>query len=61
MFTADNIVLNIDLVVSFRVVDAKLAVYSVTNYINGIEQVVVSAMRDNVAGKTFETAIRSRK
>lgn len=61
VFTADNIVLDIDEVISFRIIDPKLAVYAITNYILAIERLTVGSLRALVADQTFEETLRSRR
>ncbi len=49
MITEDNLVVGIDTVLYFQVTDARAATYEIANYIQAIEQLTVTTLR-NVAG-----------
>ncbi|HEY8316024.1 MAG TPA: SPFH domain-containing protein, partial [Gaiellaceae bacterium] len=49
VITEDNLVVNIDTVIYFQVTDAKAATYEIANYIQAIEQLTVTTLR-NVIG-----------
>ena len=45
VITSDNLVVNIDTVIYYSVIDAKSAVYEIANFIQGIEQLTVTTLR----------------
>ncbi|MFL6182462.1 MAG: SPFH domain-containing protein, partial [Actinomycetes bacterium] len=49
VITADNLVVSIDSVIYFQPTDPKAATYEIANYIQAIEQLTVTTLR-NVAG-----------
>ena len=46
VITSDNLVVSIDTVIYFQVTDPKSAVYEIANYIQGIEQLTVTTLRN---------------
>ena len=46
VITSDNLVVNIDTVIYYSVIDAKSAVYEIANFIQGIEQLTVTTLRN---------------
>jgi regulator of protease activity HflC (stomatin/prohibitin superfamily) len=60
VITEDNLVVNIDTVIYFQVTNAKSATYEIENYIQGIEQLVVTTLRNSVGGLDLEKALTSR-
>src|SRR5213082_343021 len=50
VITEDNLVVNIDSVIYFQVTDAKAATYEIANYIQGIEQLTVTTLRNVIGG-----------
>src|SRR5947209_4398219 len=60
VITEDNLVLGIDTVVYFQVNDARAASYEIANYIQGIEQLVVTTLRNVCGGMTLEDTLTSR-
>src|ERR1043165_1391372 len=46
VITEDNLVVNIDTVIYFQVTDAKAATYEIANYIQAIEQLTVTTLRN---------------
>src|SRR5207248_3079566 len=46
VITEDNLVVSIDTVIYFQVTDAKAATYEIANYIQGIEQLTVTTLRN---------------
>ena len=60
VITADNLVVNIDTVVYFQVTNAKDATYEIVNYIQGIEQLVITTLRNSVGGLDLEQTLTSR-
>ncbi|SDF03018.1 SPFH domain-containing protein [Pseudonocardia oroxyli] len=60
VITQDNLTVNIDTVVYFRVTDPKSAVYEISNYITGVEQITTTTLRNVVGGMTLEETLTSR-
>src|SRR6266571_4046558 len=61
VITEDNLVVSIDTVIYFQVTDAKAATYEIANYIQGIEQLTVTTLRNVVGGMDLEQALTSRE
>jgi regulator of protease activity HflC (stomatin/prohibitin superfamily) len=61
VITEDNLVVNIDSVIYFQVTDAKSASYEIANYIQAIEQLTVTTLRNVVGGMDLEQALTSRE
>ncbi|MDP1719480.1 MAG: SPFH domain-containing protein [Candidatus Nanopelagicaceae bacterium] len=60
VITEDNLVVSIDTVIYFQVTNAKSAMYEIENYIQGIEQLVVTTLRNSVGSLDLEEALTSR-
>src|SRR5918911_1636327 len=60
VITEDNLVVNIDTVIYFQVTDAKAATYEIANYIQAIEQLTVTTLRNVIGGMTLEDTLTSR-
>lgn len=60
VITEDNLVVSIDTVIYFQVTDPKAATYEIENYIQGIEQLTVTTLRNVVGGLDLEQALTSR-
>src|SRR5712691_2369266 len=60
VITEDNLVVNIDTVLYFQVTDAKAATYEIANFIQGIEQLTVTTLRNVVGGMNLEETLTSR-
>ena len=60
VITRDNLVVGIDTVIYFQVTDARAATYEVANYIQAVEQLTVTTLRNVVGGMDLETALTSR-
>src|SRR5207302_11061192 len=60
VITEDNLVVSIDTVIYFQVTDAKAATYEVANYIQAIEQLTVTALRNVIGGMALEKTLTSR-
>lgn len=58
--TSDNLVVNVDTVVYYQVIDAKAATYEVANFITAIEQLTVTRLRDVIGGMQVDRALESR-
>jgi regulator of protease activity HflC (stomatin/prohibitin superfamily) len=61
VITEDNLVVSIDSVVFFQVTDPKAATYEIANYIQAIEQLTVTTLRNVVGGLDLEEALTSRE
>ena len=60
VITEDNLVVNIDSVIYFQVTDAKAASYEIANYIQAIEQLTVTTLRNVIGGLALEKTLTSR-
>ncbi len=60
VITEDNLVVSIDTVLYFQVTDAKAATYEIANYIQGIEQLTVTTLRNVIGGLALEKTLTSR-
>src|ERR1700758_3349028 len=60
VITEDNLVVNIDTVIYFQVNDAKAATYEIANYIQAIEQLTVTTLRNVIGGLALESTLTSR-
>src|SRR5258708_39508256 len=60
VITEDNLVVNIDTVVYYQVTDAKDATYEIANYIQAIEQLTVTTLRNVAGGLALEKTLTSR-
>ncbi len=60
VITEDNLVVNIDTVIYFQVTDPKSATYEIANYIQGIEQLTVTTLRNVIGGMELEESLTSR-
>src|ERR671939_226033 len=60
VITEDNLVVSIDTVIYFQVTDPKAASYEIANYIQAIEQVTVTTLRNVVGGMSLEHTLTSR-
>src|SRR5438477_10098002 len=60
VITEDNLVVNIDTVIYFQVTDARAATYEIANYIQAIEQLTVTTLRNVIGGLALERTLTSR-
>src|SRR5207237_785935 len=60
VITEDNLVVNIDSVIYFQVTDARAATYEIANYIQAIEQLTVTTLRNVIGGMALERTLTSR-
>ena len=60
VITEDNLVVSIDTVVYFQVTDARAATYEIANYIQAVEQLTTTTLRNVVGGLNLEEALTSR-
>jgi regulator of protease activity HflC (stomatin/prohibitin superfamily) len=60
VITKDNLTVSIDTVVYFQVTDSRAAVYEISNYIVGVEQLATTTLRNLVGGMSLEETLTSR-
>ena len=60
VITEDNLVVSIDTVIYFQVTEPKSATYEIQNFIQGIEQLTVTTLRNVVGGLDLEATLTSR-
>jgi regulator of protease activity HflC (stomatin/prohibitin superfamily) len=60
VITEDNLVVNIDTVIYFQVTDPKAASYEIANYLQAIEQLTVTTLRNVIGGIALERTLTSR-
>jgi regulator of protease activity HflC (stomatin/prohibitin superfamily) len=60
VITSDNLVVNIDTVIYYSVINAKSAVYEIANFIQGIEQLTVTTLRNVIGSLDLEQTLTSR-
>src|ERR687887_2836478 len=59
VITEDNLVVSIDTVIYFQVTDARAATYEIANYIQAIEQLTVTTLRNVIGGLALEKTLTS--
>ncbi|WP_283135309.1 SPFH domain-containing protein [Rhizohabitans arisaemae] len=60
VITEDNLVVDIDTVLYFQVVDPRAASYEIYNFIQAIEQLTVTTLRNVIGGIDLEATLTSR-
>jgi regulator of protease activity HflC (stomatin/prohibitin superfamily) len=60
VITEDNVVVSIDTVIYFQVTEPKAATYEIANYIQAIEQLTVTTLRNVIGGLDLEETLTSR-
>src|SRR3954471_3990767 len=60
VITEDNLVVSIDTVIYFQVTDPVAATYEIANYIQAIEQLTMTTLRNITGGMDLEQALTSR-
>ncbi|GLZ28342.1 paraslipin [Lentzea sp. NBRC 105346] len=60
VITQDNLTVSIDTVVYFQVTEPRAAVYEISNYIVGVEQLATTTLRNVVGGMSLEETLTSR-
>ncbi len=60
VITSDNLVVSIDTVIYYTVTDAKSAIYEIANFIQGIEQLTVTTLRNVIGSLDLEQTLTSR-
>jgi regulator of protease activity HflC (stomatin/prohibitin superfamily) len=60
VITSDNLVVSIDTVIYYQVIEPKSAVYEIANFIQGIEQLTVTTLRNVIGSLDLEQTLTSR-
>ena len=60
VITEDNLVVNIDTVIYYQVTDPRAATYEIANFIQAIEQLTVTTLRNVIGGMNLEETLTSR-
>ncbi|HEY0646051.1 MAG TPA: SPFH domain-containing protein [Nocardioides sp.] len=60
VITEDNLVVSIDTVIYFQVTDPIAATYEIANYIQAVEQLTMTTLRNIVGGMDLEQTLTSR-
>jgi regulator of protease activity HflC (stomatin/prohibitin superfamily) len=60
VITEDNLVVSIDTVIYFQVTDPRSATYEIANFIQAIEQLTVTTLRNVIGGLNLEQTLTSR-
>ncbi|GAA0698090.1 SPFH domain-containing protein [Kitasatospora atroaurantiaca] len=61
VITQDNLVVNIDTVIYYQVTDPRAATYEVASYIQAIEQLTVTTLRNIIGSMDLESTLTSRE
>src|ERR1700745_1604265 len=61
VITEDNLVVHIDTVLYFQVTDPRAATYEIANFIQAIEQLTVTTLRNVIGGLDLESTLTSRE
>jgi regulator of protease activity HflC (stomatin/prohibitin superfamily) len=61
VITQDNLVVSIDTVIYYQVTQPKSATYEIADYIQGIEQLTVTTLRNVIGGMDLERTLTSRE
>ena len=61
VITEDNLVVSIDTVIYFQVTDPIAATYEIANYIQAVEQLTMTTLRNIVGGMDLEQTLTSRE
>src|SRR5215204_3711482 len=60
VITEDNLVVSIDTVLYFQITDPKAATYEISSYVQAIEQLTVTTLRNVIGGMALEETLTSR-
>src|SRR5829696_5487911 len=60
VITSDNLVVSIDTVLYFKVVDPVKATYEIANFLQAIEQLTVTTLRNVIGSMDLERSLTSR-
>ena len=61
VITEDNLMVNIDSVIYYQILDARRAAYEAQNYIQAIEQLTMTTLRNIIGGLDLEQTLTSRE
>jgi regulator of protease activity HflC (stomatin/prohibitin superfamily) len=61
VITQDNLLVSIDTVIYYQITDAKAATYEIASFIQAIEQLTVTTLRNIVGGMDLERTLTSRE
>ncbi|WP_435743697.1 SPFH domain-containing protein [Nocardioides sp. SYSU DS0663] len=61
VITEDNLTVEIDTVIYFQVIDPVAATYEIANYIQAVEQITMTTLRNIVGGMDLEQTLTSRE
>src|SRR5918995_2480641 len=61
VITEDNLVVNIDTVLYYQITDPRAAAYEVTNYLQAIDQLTVTTLRNLIGSMDLERTLTSRE
>lgn len=61
VITEDNLVVAIDTVLYYQITDPRLAAYGVTNYLQAIDQLTVTTLRNLIGSMDLESTLTSRE
>ncbi len=61
VITKDNLVVGIDTVIYFQITDPRAATYEIQNYLQAIEQLAVTTLRNAVGNLALEESLTSRE
>src|SRR5919202_1675778 len=60
VITSDNLTVHIDTVVYFQVTEPRAATYAISNYIQAVEQLTITTLRNVVGSLNLEETLTSR-
>lgn len=60
VITRDNVVVSVDTIIYFQIIEPKAAVYEISSYIKGIEQITITTLRNIIGGLDLESVLTSR-
>ena len=60
VITSDNLTVGVDSVIYFQVTDARAASYEIANYIQAVEQLTITTLRNVIGSLNLEQALTSR-
>ena len=61
VITADNLVVSIDTVLYYQITDPRAAAYEVANYLQAIDQLTVTTLRNLIGSMDLESTLTSRE
>ncbi|GAB3213989.1 SPFH domain-containing protein [Marinactinospora thermotolerans] len=61
VITEDNLVVNIDTVLYYQITEPRAAAYEVANYLQAIDQLTVTTLRNVIGGMDLERTLTSRE